>query len=213
MLISFQKKFIFVANTKTASSSIEAALAPYSDIFLSQDPWEKHQSIYDFSQHNLRLLQSDGHRFEDFFIFGVMRDPIEWIHSWFRYRKGNKVESPLSYNLSFQDFWNKKDWNIQRQNGRKFLQSDLFLAPDGRVMTDMILPYHNLAHEFKQLCASFGIAPKLQKLNESFIRPDHAPLSKKMVSQMQLYYERDYRLLRELDNINSCGRKRAFNLF
>ena len=45
MLISTSKKFIFVANSKSASTSIEEYLSPYSDIIGQGGPKIKHMSI------------------------------------------------------------------------------------------------------------------------------------------------------------------------
>ena len=120
MLISTQKSFVFVANTKTASTSIEAALMPWSDIHRAGAPHRKHTSIRHLEAHYPDVFGPGGKRPADFFRFGVMRDPVEWLGSWFRYRKGNKTDSPLPANMDFAGFWEQADWNILRADGSRY---------------------------------------------------------------------------------------------
>ena len=126
MLIGVEKRFIFVANTKTASTSIEHALMDHAEIHRGGSPARKHiplvqvYKFYDF------LFGQPAHRPASYFAFGVMRDPIEWVISWFRYRKGNKVENGLPQDMTFAQFWERNDWNITRPDGRRHLQRQMF---------------------------------------------------------------------------------------
>lgn len=205
MLISTEKKFVFVANTKTASTSIEDALMDYSEIHRGGSPARKHiglqqaYKIYDF------LFSQPGHTPDQYFKFGVMRDPLDWIGSWFRYRKGNTVESPLPKDMTFEDFWRNQDWNIMRPDGWKYLQRHLFCAPQGgEVLADVIIPYHKVGEEFGKICDAFGIDSPLPRKNVSQLKdagiiPDH------LKAEMRAFYEADYRLWNRLDEINAAG--------
>ena len=74
MLISLSKRFIFVANLKTASTAIEQALSPYSEISLNRAEWGKHSSLANIQAQFAWIF--DIVKFEDFVIFGVIR--IQW---------------------------------------------------------------------------------------------------------------------------------------
>lgn len=166
MLIGDKKKFVFVANTKTASTSIEKVLKPHAEIHHAGTSARKHAPL-----RRLPGLYPEifGGKFGSpemnrFFIFGVMRDPIDWIGSWFRYRKGNpEVDSPLPADMSFEEFWARRDWNVMRRDGTRFLQRHLFCGPEGRVLADVIIPYERLNEIFGEICDGLGVESDLPR--------------------------------------------------
>mmetsp|Transcript_12181 Transcript_12181/g.15936 ORF Transcript_12181/g.15936 Transcript_12181/m.15936 type:complete len:102 (+) Transcript_12181:337-642(+) len=99
MLISTSRRFIFAANTKTASTSIEHVLSPYAEIIYDGESATKHMPLSVARGKHPAFF--DRHAETACFTFGVMRDPLEWIGSWFRYRSGNEVESPLPSDSTF----------------------------------------------------------------------------------------------------------------
>lgn len=204
MLISTEKKFVFVANTKTASTSIEHTLMDYSEIHRGGSPARKHiglhqaYKIYDF------LFSQPGHTHDKYFKFGVMREPMDWIGSWFRYRKGNTVDSPLPKDMDFEAFWASKDWNIMRPDGWKYLQRHLFCDPQGAVLADMIIPYHKLGKEFGKICDVFGIASPLPRKNVSQLK-DTGVIPEHLKEEMRDFYKWDYQLWGQLDEMNAIG--------
>jgi hypothetical protein len=148
MLIGIERKFVFVANTKTASTSIETALAPVSEIAFKGSPQRKHVSLHAAIEAHPEIFAQPGQWPRFFFKFGVMRDPLDWIGSWFRYRKSNEVDSPLPPEMSFAEFWERQDWNFRRADGRPNLQRDKFCGPQGKVLADVIIPYDRLSPMF-----------------------------------------------------------------
>lgn len=207
MLIGVGKKFVFVANTKTASTSIEYALMPHTDLICSGTPQRKHLSLHRALGSYPFLFKQPGHDPATYFKFGVMRDPIEWIGSWFRYRKGNEVESELPANITFEEFWAAKDWNIQRADGSKYLQRDMFCGPDGTVLADVIIPYHRLGEVFGEICDMLDISCPLPRHNVSQLdRMEELPA--RLHSEMREFYAPDYDLMSQLDDMNAAGMDR-----
>lgn len=86
MLISLDRKFIFVANTKTGSTTIEALLGPECEIAIAKDTQLKHLSIGQIERQFRPMFRKPKYKIDKFFRFGVMRDPIDWVTSWFNYR-------------------------------------------------------------------------------------------------------------------------------
>jgi hypothetical protein len=205
MLISTEKKFVFIANTKTASTSIEHALMDYAEIHRGGSPARKHIGLYQaYNIYNFLFSQPD-HTPDQYFKFGVMRDPLDWIGSWYRYRKGNNVESPLPRGMDFEAFWERKDWNIMRPDGWKYLQRHLFCAPQGgEVLADVIIPYHKVGEEFGKICDAFGIESPLPRKNVSELR-DAGFIPAHLEDEMRDFYDADYRLWNRLDEINAVG--------
>jgi len=199
MLISVHRRFVFVANTKAASTSIEALLAPHSEIARPGGPKYKHSSLgtirYDYSF----LFDIPEYPFESFFRFGVIRDPVDWIGSWFRFRKGNKVEAPLPADLTFAQFWQRQDWNIRRADGEPLLQRDMFCDPRGQIMADMLLPYHRLDELLPQVLSGLGVEGDLKRLNVSNLTSDTLEIPLALRDEMREHYAPDYAVLADID--------------
>lgn len=131
MLIKYQgnNKFIFVANTKCASQSIEASrLGKISEIKLTNILVGKHMSIEEIYERFGFIF--DEYEFEDFFKFGIIRDPLHWVVSWFNFRSRPELSDPrhrshknYAGEMQFSDFWNlNKIVNIFIHNLQSFFQ-------------------------------------------------------------------------------------------
>lgn len=207
MLLSVEKRFLFVANTKTASTSIEVALHPYAEILRTGTPERKHTPLHRIFEAYGFMFDLPEHDPDSYFKFGVMRDPIDWINSWYRYRRGNQVEAPLPQEMSFAEFWEQKDWNIRRWDGSANLQRDMFCAPDGTVLADVIIPYPRLAEMFAEICDALGIDRPLERQNVSNLQPN-GDLPDALRREMRDYYAADYTLLDQLQDLNEHGMAR-----
>lgn len=204
MLASVEKRFLFVANTKTASTSIEHALIPYCEVFRSGTPQRKHITLHETLQGYQFLFGQPAHAPERYFKFGVMREPLDWIGSWFRYRKGNKVQSPLPAGMSFAEFWAMRDWNILLGNGQPNLQRRMFVGPKGGVLADVIIPYHRLDAMLPEILELLRIPATLPHQNVSEITEAPA-MSDALRAELQAFYAPDYALWNRLDEINARG--------
>jgi hypothetical protein len=205
LLISIQKRFVFVANSKTASTSIENTLRPQAEIERGGTPRRKHIPMREVLKEYDFLFGNPAYAPDTFFRFGVMRDPLDWLQSWYRYRRGNKVRNPLPADMSFEEFWQKKDWNIQRKNGARNLQRRFFDGPNGNILVDYIIPYDDLARHFGLICAEMGLENPLQEKNVSHIRETESAFPEGLEAEIRDYYARDYALLEQLETLNTKG--------
>lgn len=212
MLISVENRFVFVANTKTASTSIEHALWPHADIFRGGTSDRKHLPLreiyptYDF------LFSQPEHLPDSYFKFGVMRHPVEWISSWYRYRKGDKVDSPLPEDMDFESFWRKRDWNIIWHDGLRNLQRRMFCDTNGDVLADVIIPYYRLEEMLGQICTGLKIDAVLPKKNVSTIKW-HTVVPPEMRSEVEAFYAEDFELWRRLEALNARGMEKFWDTF
>lgn len=104
MLYFEKQNLVLFATPKTASTSLEAALAPMADIVLQGDPRIKHCTFHRYKW-----------RFEKFLMIfkksppetvALIREPEDWLNSWFRFRHGSWLnDTPRSTRgKSFDDF-------------------------------------------------------------------------------------------------------------
>lgn len=204
MLIGVEKRFVFVANSKAASTSIEMALVNAAEIERRGSAQRKHIILraallkYDF------LFGQKKYAPETFFKFGVMRDPVEWIQSWYRYRKGNKVAHPLAEGTTFEEFWHQRVAQ-SKKSGKKQVQRDYFTRWNGEPLIDYIIPYDALPEHFETITTALGINASLPHQNASKIQSLDDPLSKDMLEEIREYFAEDYTLYGQIAEINARG--------
>lgn len=100
MLISVEHNFAFLCVPKCASSSIEAALRPYSDIALVGPPAFRHTTYREYDQFIKPYLREKVGR-DDIETVCVIREPISWLNSWYRYRSRSELRNPNEPNSTF----------------------------------------------------------------------------------------------------------------
>jgi hypothetical protein len=142
MLLSLTKKFLFIANLKTASTSIERVLGPHAELRLTQSRFGKHQSFSDFAERFKWLLSVAN--VNDLFIFGVMRDPADYVVSLYNSHRAERFKNtPKLYtgNMDFSQFlaeWAPKNADQLRP------QYVRFTSAEGRVVANFIVSFANL---------------------------------------------------------------------
>jgi len=207
MLIGVARRFVFIANSKTASTSIEDALLPHTEVISTGHPERKHITMQQALRRYAFLFDQPDHAPASYFRFGVMREPIAWIMSWHRYRLGNQVAAPLPPDTSFADFWHRNDWNITRSNGTPYGQAEMFTDDAGHPLVDVIIPHDDVGHVFPLICRGLGITATLPHRNASQIKtpPDMPP---HLEARIRAHYATDYRLWDSLPELNRIGLSR-----
>ncbi len=84
MLIFPEARLVLFAVPKTGTQALEAALAPHAAIRLTGPPRLTHMTVRQFRRRLQPLLAEAG--LGDLRTVAVMREPIDWLGSWFRYR-------------------------------------------------------------------------------------------------------------------------------
>ena len=168
MLISTRRKFLFVANLKTASTSIERALRPYADIAIGETRLGKHLTLEQIARRYHWLFSV--YPLESFFVFGVMREPIDYLVSL--YNAHHLVDAseqipgqglpPSTVGLPFDDFvrnWSRASWQAQEQR--------LMFQFDGRVAINALIDLDSIEWQFPALMRRLGIDATLGHFNRS----------------------------------------------
>jgi len=104
MLVFFKQRLAFLAMPKTGSTAYESALAPYADLALTNPPALKHAPVYRYNRF-IRPLYKNVCDVE-LELIAVMRDPTDWLGSWYRYRRrpSMKGHPNATSGISFDDF-------------------------------------------------------------------------------------------------------------
>ncbi|KRF36115.1 hypothetical protein [Nocardioides sp. Soil805] len=78
--------FVLLAMPKCASTSLEAALAPYAELVVDRPPGLKHVGASGFTRRIAPRLAADGYERDSYELVTMFRDPVRWLESWWRYR-------------------------------------------------------------------------------------------------------------------------------
>ncbi len=134
--------FVLLALPKTASTTLERALAPYASLVIGGPPGMKHVGARGFERTIAPRLASDGHERDSYEVVTMFRDPVGWLESWWRYRArdGLSRRSPRksTAEISFEDFarsYIARDGRAPTPSGRPAR----FLTIDGVVGVDRLL--------------------------------------------------------------------------
>lgn len=99
--------FVLLALPKTASTTLERALAPDASLVISGPPGMKHLGARGFERQIAPRLAAEGHRRESYEVVTMFREPVSWLESWWRYRaRDGMVRRPhkSTTEISFEDF-------------------------------------------------------------------------------------------------------------
>lgn len=144
MLVFAKEKLVVLAMPKTGTTAIEEALAPHADVAFRNPPNLKHATAHRYNKYLRPYLDLTG--VKDLEVACVLRHPISWLGSWYRYRsRPYKDGHPNSTkNMTFDDFVNEyqkgkpADW-ARVGNPKNFIRDNT-----GAVIVDHLFQYEQM---------------------------------------------------------------------
>lgn len=104
MLVFFKERLAFLSVPKTGTTAYESALRPRADMVISEPPMLKHAPVYRYNRfvRPMFLKVCDA----ELEVMAVMREPISWLGSWWRYRQRPFMAGKpnATHGVSFDDF-------------------------------------------------------------------------------------------------------------
>ena len=103
MLVFFEQRLAFLATPKTGSTAIAAALESLAAVSIQRPPLLKHTTVHRYRRFiGPYLAAASG---ADFSTCALIREPRDWLGSWFRFRSRDEVEDHKStQGRSFDEF-------------------------------------------------------------------------------------------------------------
>ncbi|GHG94875.1 hypothetical protein [Pseudodonghicola xiamenensis] len=106
MLVFYKERLVFLSVPKTGTTAYQTALRDRADIVISDPPELKHAPVYRYNRFFRPMFDKVCHA--EMETLAVMREPISWLGSWYRYRRrpfmAGKPNS--THDISFDDFVN-----------------------------------------------------------------------------------------------------------
>jgi hypothetical protein len=195
MLISLRKRFIFVANLKTASTAIEKMLRPHCEVAIIQARYGKHASLGEI-QERFRWIH-EYHAREEFLVFGVIRDPVDYVVSLYNSHMKTAFEGQRIYtgDLAFAEFWTS--WNAR--NSRQLQpQWERFVNREGKFDVDFLIDYRRLDQQLPEALRLLDVPFKaLERANVSPGKFSRDAIPPDTIEHIYARYAEDHRHLRE----------------
>ncbi|MEM7063912.1 MAG: sulfotransferase family 2 domain-containing protein [Cyanobacteria bacterium P01_B01_bin.77] len=190
------KKFIFVANKKCASTSIvNSNIAEIADIKLTSALVGRHMSIEEIYETFRFIFEKDNFGFNKFFKFGIIRDPLEWIISWYNFYSG----LAHTEEMTFADFFHTKP-HVAKPQSVFFISSKY-----ESVKVDYLARYEYLMKDLSRIRKNLGLETlEIPTLNQSWDRKifSHS-IEKSLKQEIEERYRNDYDLIENLDLFNA----------
>ena len=163
MIFLFHARLVILSQPKTGTTALDHALSPRASIAVNNPPPMKHIPYHKFMTFVAPWLQAQtGLAREQYDVVSVMREPIDWLGSWYRYRTREQLKDAGSKkrrgnytgNVSFDEFVQE----VLKPKGERATYAGLgspcgvALRSDGGIGCDRIFPYEDLSglHEMIQ---------------------------------------------------------------
>lgn len=103
MLVFWDQRLAFLATPKTGSTAIAVALESLAAVSIQRPPLLKHTTVHRYRRFVGPYLAAAAK--EEFTVVALMREPRDWLGSWYRYRQREETEPEKSTrSVSFDEF-------------------------------------------------------------------------------------------------------------
>jgi len=194
MLVFWDQKLVLFSVPKTGTTALEGALSPYADIVIRNPPTLKHAPIYRYRRFLKPLfIQGGGAKEEELQTVAAVRNPVDWLSSWYRYRhRDDLVGHPNSTReFSFNEFVTEYLKGKPASFANLGSQARFLLDGDGNLGVDHLFRYESGALQ-PWIEAKLGV--KVQ-LNQRNVSPKvDTPLAKDIEEKLRNKFEADFTL-------------------
>lgn len=167
MLVFSNARLVFLSVPKTGSTAYERALAPVASMVVSAPPELKHAPVFRYNRFFRPMLEKFvGAELE---VLAVMREPVDWLGSWYRYRRRPEMEGhpnathAVSFDAFVQAYMKGKRPGFANVGSQaKFLEPQ----PNGTAVTHLFR-YDDQTGLARFLEERLGIRVETERLNRS----------------------------------------------
>lgn len=156
MILSHRNKFVFFAQGRTGSSSVERALKRFDESGADDKPQRKHTPPLIFRRAN-RLSEES---WEQYFKFAFVRNPWDWVISSYLWNKRDTMD--IRSLEKFEEKHFDEHVEIMRRFTRGLDETDRkqrnwLCGESGEIMVDFVGRFENLYDDFKTACDRIGL--------------------------------------------------------
>ncbi len=202
MMISTKLGFGFVCVPKCASTSVEAYIRKSCNIICSGEPPLKHLSYREYEQGLMPLLAQKG--FGDIRMFAVLRQPVDWVRSWYTFRARKVLTDPAhphhrnyTGDIGFEQFVEAVVSDRPASYARIRSQWHYLQNGAGELGVTTLFAVDNVAEKLPAFMAELGVAdPGEMPVRNRSPEGARAPISDDVVRMIETHFARDLELYR-----------------
>ncbi|MBN8631029.1 MAG: hypothetical protein J0L76_09275 [Rhodobacterales bacterium] len=142
MLVFWEQRLAFLATPKTGSTAIAAALESMAAVSIQRPPLLKHTTVHRYRRFIGPFLEAASK--DQFTLVALMREPKDWLGSWYRFRQREETDAGKSTRgMSFDDF--VRAWcQEERQDFADVGSQGKFLRPRQGQGVDRLFRYEEI---------------------------------------------------------------------
>ena len=167
VLVFFKQSIVLLAVPKTGTTAYSEALADLATMRITDPPVLKHAPLYRY-QRFIRPLLEDvaGRRME---TVAVVREPIDWLGSWWRYRRRPDLPDPQTSTAGIEfDAFVEGYCRAERPAWADVgSQARFVTGKDGRIGVDRLFAYEDRARLDAFLSDRLGRTVRMERRNAS----------------------------------------------
>lgn len=198
MKISTKYGYAFLCTPKCASTSIESVIHKYSDLSLTND--FKHINAKKYNRYVVPLLK-DIKPNAAIETICLMREPIDWLNSWYRYRSRKELSNPkhpkhknYTGGVTFEEFL-LAYIDIDRPSFAKVGKQHSFITlANGSSGIDKVFPFESLSKIEDYLSNKIGEKLSFPHKNISKKIIDKQGIDKALELKIKEFLKSDYEL-------------------
>lgn len=137
-------------------------------------------------------------RWDSSFKFAFVRNPYEWMRSWYRFRQRKALRSDSH---DFRDrYTGDKTFNEFVQsfasNELMLKQSDFIANHEGELLVDFVGHYETLQYDFDRVCTRLSLEPSLLPVVNTSRQDAESeePISRESTEIINDYFSRDFEM-------------------
>ena len=196
MLVFIQQNLVILSVPKTGSTALQMALRETADVVYANPPQLKHMNFRRYCRFVRPMIERLCSQTPE--TVAVMREPRDWLGSWYRYRQRPFLEGKpnSTKTVSFEEFVTVHMQNAPPVYARVGRQSRfLRTAPDGSSVTHLFR-YEDQSALLSFLEGRLDRKIALERYNTS--PPGDLTLSAKTEAMLEKHYSADFDLYKSL---------------
>lgn len=165
MLVFWEPRLVFLATPKAGSTALAAALESLAAVSIQRPPVLKHTTVHRYRRFVGPYLEAASKA--DWTVVALMREPRDWLGSWFRFRQREETEARKSTRgMTFDDF--VRAWcSDPRPECADVGSQERFLRPRQGAGVDRLFRYEDIGTFVHFLEDRLGCEIILPRLNVS----------------------------------------------
>jgi hypothetical protein len=165
MLVFWEERLAFLATPKTGSTAIAAALESLAAVSIQRPPLLKHTTVHRYRRFIGPYLEAASK--DTFTVVALMREPTDWLGSWYRYRQREGTDPAKSTRGMTFDAFVRAWCSDPRPDFADVGSQERFLRPRQGVGVDRLFRYEEIETFVAFLEDRLGCEIILPRLNVS----------------------------------------------